>query len=138
MLNLHQHLNLGINYFDDFRIRVNFGGNCLKQEKVTFTQKQVVNIYIVCYINLWQFTVVQILTLENLLFGAVNWLQMLILLSINILTYGIGFYVNRSFSLSDGSGFGKNVTIFEDKSSSVYMDDKNKDFLVQRKVQRNS
>ena len=72
MLNLHQHLNLGINYFDDFRIRVNFGGNCLKQEKVTFTQKQVVNIYIVCYINLWQFTVVQILTLENLLFGAVN------------------------------------------------------------------
>ena len=72
MLNLHQHLNLGINYFDDFRIRVNFDGNCLKQEKVTFTQKQVVNIYIVCYIYLWQFTVVQILTLENLLFGAVN------------------------------------------------------------------
>ena len=63
---------------------------------------------------------------------------MLILLSINILTYGIGFYVNRSFSLSDGSGFGKNVTIFEDKSSSVYMDDKNKDFLIQRKVQRSS
>ena len=72
VLTLHQHLNLGINYFDDSRLQVNFDGNCLKQEKVTLTHKQVVKNYIVCYINLWQFTVVQILTLENLLFGAVN------------------------------------------------------------------
>ena len=30
---------------------------CSKQEKVTFTNKQVVNIYIIYEINLWAFTV---------------------------------------------------------------------------------
>ena len=43
-------LNAEINYFDNARIRVSFDGNCLKQEKVTFTHKQVVNLYTVCEI----------------------------------------------------------------------------------------
>ena len=38
-------LNPVINYFHNARTRVKFDGNCLKQEKVTFTHKQVVNIY---------------------------------------------------------------------------------------------
>ena len=35
-----------------FRTRIKFDGQCLKQNKVTFNQKTVVNIYIVCEINL--------------------------------------------------------------------------------------
>ena len=54
-------LNLGINYFDNAKIRVKFDGNCLKQEKVPFTHKQVVIIYIVYEINLWPFIVGQCL-----------------------------------------------------------------------------
>ena len=42
--------------------------------------------------------------------------------------YGIGFDAPRSFSLSDGSGFGKHVTIFwVDDTSSVYSDKRKKD-----------
>ena len=36
------------------KIRVKFDGSCLKQE-ITFTHKKVLNIYIVCEINLWPF-----------------------------------------------------------------------------------
>ena len=39
------------------KIQVKFDGSCLKQEKVTFTHKQEVNIYIVYKINLWPFNV---------------------------------------------------------------------------------
>ena len=31
--------------------KVKFDGSCIKQDKVTFTLKQVVNVYIVCEIN---------------------------------------------------------------------------------------
>ena len=49
--------------------------------------------------------------------------------------YGIGFDARGSYSLSDGSGFGKNVIIFgTDKSSSVHIDNKMKDILILGKV----
>ena len=47
-------------------------GNCLKQEKVTLTLRQAVNIYIVYDVNLWLFTVGQDFTLRNYLFRAVK------------------------------------------------------------------
>ena len=37
------------------RIRVKFNGQCLKQDKVTFIHKKIMNIYIVYEINLWPF-----------------------------------------------------------------------------------
>ena len=40
-------LNKGINYIDNANIRVILDGSCLKKEKLAFTHKQVVNIYIV-------------------------------------------------------------------------------------------
>ena len=39
------------------KILIEFDGNCLKQEKLTFTHKEVVNIYIVYEINFWPVTV---------------------------------------------------------------------------------
>ena len=35
------------------RPRIKFDGQCLKQDKVTFTHKKVVNDYTVCVINSW-------------------------------------------------------------------------------------
>ena len=39
------------------KLRIKFDGSCLKQEKVTFTHKLDVSIYIAYEINLWLFTV---------------------------------------------------------------------------------
>ena len=35
------------------KTRVKFVGNCLKEDKITFTHKNIVNIYIIYKINLW-------------------------------------------------------------------------------------
>ena len=43
-----------------------------KTRKVTFTHKQVMNIYIVYEIHLWVFSVSEDFKLENSLFGAVK------------------------------------------------------------------
>ena len=45
---------------------------CLKQDNVTFTQKQVVDVYIVYGINLWPFNVCRDFALGSSLFGAVK------------------------------------------------------------------
>ena len=45
--------------------------------------------------------------------------------------YGIGFTARRSFSLSDRTGFGKNVTMFGDNvSSSMHVVNRKKDILI--------
>ena len=45
--------------------------------------------------------------------------------------YGVGFDPHGSFLLSDGIAFDKNVIIFGgDMSSSVHIDNKNKDILI--------
>ena len=54
------------------KTRVKFEGQCLKQDKVTFTHKVVVNVYIFYEINLWNCGYDDYPTLENYLFGAVK------------------------------------------------------------------
>ena len=54
------------------RTKVKFDGQCLKQDKVTFTHKKVVNIYPLYKINLWSFRRDDDFTLGNGLFGAVK------------------------------------------------------------------
>ena len=67
------------------RTRVKFGGQWLKQEKVTFTQWNVVNIYIVYEKDFWPFKQSDDLLLWSFLCGMLNWSKMLILISVNIL-----------------------------------------------------
>ena len=67
------------------RTRVKFGGQWLKQEKVTFTQWNVVNIYIVYEKDFWPFKQSNGLLLWSFLCGMLNWSKMLILISVNIL-----------------------------------------------------
>ena len=45
-------LKPGLSYFDNFRIRIIFNGNYLRPKIITFTYKQVANIYFVKFISI--------------------------------------------------------------------------------------
>ena len=65
-------LNYILNYINT-KLQVKFDGSCLKQGRVTFTHKKVINIYIIYEISLWSYTQSANFTLGNYLFGAVEW-----------------------------------------------------------------
>ena len=66
----------------------------------------------------------------NCLFGSVKLTKNADLDKYKYSSYGIGFDSRSEILFTDGS-FGKNVTIFgADISSSVYIDNKNKDILI--------
>ena len=54
------------------KTRVKFDGDCLKQDKITFTHEKTVNIYIIYEISLWNHVDSSDHALENSLFGAVK------------------------------------------------------------------
>ena len=60
-----------INHFDII-LQVKPYENCLKQEKVTFIHRKVVNVYNIYEINLWLNIQVADFALESSLFGAVK------------------------------------------------------------------
>ena len=80
---LHNFLSLSLNYFGT-KTRVRYSESCLKQDKSTYTQGKIVNIYILYEINKNSNTSSDP-TLENCFFGAVTLTKMLILISINLL-----------------------------------------------------
>ena len=115
-------LNPGINYFDNASKRVKFDGNCLKQEKVTFTHKKLVGVYTVCETNLMSFTVNQDFTLANSLFEAVTLTANDDIDNYKYFDYNIVFDANGSFLFSDGSEFDRNFARFgADMSSYVHI-----------------
>ena len=63
-------LNPSLNYIAT-KIRVEFKGCCLKQDKISFNHRKVINIYIVYKINK-NFNIDCYPTLENCLFGVVR------------------------------------------------------------------
>ena len=52
------------------KIQIKLDRSCLKQDKITFTHKQVVNAYIIYEVNLRSFTVAKEFALRNSLFRA--------------------------------------------------------------------
>ena len=64
-------LNPSLNYLDA-EIRVRFHGSCLKQPRISYTHRKVVNIYIIYKINKKDSTASSDPTLENCLLGAVT------------------------------------------------------------------
>ena len=64
-------LALGLNYIGN-KVRVKFPGNCLKQDKITYTYGKIVNIYIVYEINLQNHTYSDGSTLGNSSSAAIN------------------------------------------------------------------
>ena len=109
--------------------RVEFNGSCLKQDKVTFNDGKLVNIYIVNDISK-SINISDYPTLENCLFGAFT-----LTINADIDRYGysgcaIGFDRHGSFSFP-GTGLGRNVIIFGvDMSSSTKIDNRKKDILI--------
>ena len=75
-------LNLSFNYVGT-KVRVNFRGDCLKQEKVSFDHGKIINIYFVYEIDDYS-NISSYPTLENCLFSAVKLTNMLILICKNI------------------------------------------------------
>ena len=115
-------LSLLINYVGT-KTRVKFTGTCLKQSnKLTYTHKTIVNIYIVYELGASS-SHVNDPTLKNCLFGAVS-------LTKNADIDNYGFDRRGSFSFP-GGGFGQNVLICGvDMSFSAHIDNKKKDILV--------
>ena len=108
--------------------RVNFNGIYLKQDKITYTNGTIVNIYIAyeCSLNTNDFSFAP----ENCLFGAVK-------LTINAdidkykhSVYGFGFDARGSFLFPNGA-FGQNVITFGvDMGLSAHDNNKKKDVLI--------
>ena len=107
-------LNPALNYYGT-KTRVKFTGSCLKQSKITYTHKKVVNIYIVYELGASS-SYIDDPTLKNCLFGAVE--------KYGYSGYGIGFDRRGSFSFP-GGGYGQNVLIVgADMGSSAHIDNK--------------
>ena len=115
--------------YNDTKIKVQFTGNCLKQPKFTFTDKKVVNIYIVYELGSSSSNVNDP-RIKNCLFDAVTLSKNADIEKYKYSGYGIEFERRSSFSFPSG-GFGQNVLIFgADVSTSAHIDNKKKDILV--------
>ena len=112
------------------KARVKFVGSCLKWDKVTFTHRIIVNIYIVSEIHLWDRGYDDYPTLENFLFDAVKLVKNADVDKYKYCGYGIRLHRNETSSFPAG-GFYKNVIVFGvDMSSSLYVNNKKKDILI--------
>ena len=111
------------------KTRITFTGSCLKQPDISYTHRTIVNIYIVYELSASS-SHTDDPTLKNCLFGAVTLNKNVDIEKYEYSGYGIRFDRRWTFSFP-GGGFGQNVIIFGvDLSSSVYVDNKNKDILI--------
>ena len=107
----------------------------MKQDKVTFNHRKVVNIYIVYEINktanISKYnTDGNYTALQNALFGVVSLTKNVDIDKYKYSGYGVGFDKRSSFSFP-GGGFGQNVIIFGvDMSSSTKIDDRKNGILI--------
>ena len=116
----HNFLNLSLSYLGT-KTRVRFNRSCIKQEKITYTDRKIVNIYIVYELNTKN-SIVN-LTLVNCLFGAAKLTKHPDIDQYKYSGYGTKFDRGKVYSL--GNGFGRNVIIFgADMSSSTKIDNR--------------
>ena len=106
------------------KIRVEFNGSCLKQDKVTYSHGKIVNIYIFYEISK-NYNISTYPTLENCLFGAVSLTKNADIDKYKYSGYSIVFNSKREFS------FGRNCIILgADMSSSSHANNKKNNILV--------
>ena len=115
------------------KIRVEFNGRYLKQDKVTYNHVKIVNIYIVYEIS-ENYSISTYPTLETCLFGDVSLTKNTDIDKYKYSGYGIGFDKHGEFSFGT-RGFGRNCIIFgADLSSSSHANNKKKIFLSLVKI----
>ena len=108
---------------------VNFNGYCLIDNNISIPKK-VINLYISYILNPWLKDLNADFTLSNCLFGSVELNKNADPSKYKCSGYSIGFNSRSEFSFTNGSTE-KNVIIFGvDMSSSVHIDNKNKDILI--------
>ena len=114
--------------YNGTKIRLKFSGSCLKQDKVTYNHRKIVNIYIVYEISK-NYSISTYPTLENCLLGAAGLTKNADIDQYKYSGYGVGFDRKNEFSF--GNGYGKNVIIFgANMNSAVHVDNKKKDILI--------
>ena len=119
-----------LNYINT-KLQAKLEGSCLKQDKVTYTQKKMVNIYVAYEMNLWPFNFCKDFGWGNSLFGAIKLIKYANLDKYTHSGYGIAFDTRGIFSLSNDSGFVKNLIIFDiDMGPSVHINNERKYILV--------
>ena len=107
----------------------NFNGHCLINNDISIPKK-VINLYISYILNPRLRNLNTYFTLNNWLFGSVKLIKNADLDKYKYSDYGIVFNSHSEFLFTDRS-LGKNVSIFGiDMSSSVHIDNKNKDILI--------
>ena len=112
-----------ISYYYASKIRAKFTGSCLKQDKITFNDGKVVNIYIVYELSASN-SRDNNPTIKNCLFGAVNLTKNADMDKYRYSGYGIGFDRRSSFLFPRG-GFRQNKIIFGvDMNSSIHINNK--------------
>ena len=115
------------NTFDQQKIKLKFNGSCLIQDQITYTPQTILNIYIVYEITKKN-SISDYPTLENCLFGSIKLTKNPDYDKYKYSGYGIRF--DRKEELSFSNGFGQNVTIFGDMSSSIHANNKTRNILV--------
>ena len=121
-----------VNYVND-KLRLKFEGSCLAQTKVTYTHKNIVNIYIVYEIGATTRNSYDP-KLINGLFGAVTLVKNSDINKFGYTGYGIGFDRGTTFSFPSG-GFGHNVLIFGvDMSGSAHTDNKKRHISFRKRT----
>ena len=106
---------------------MNFNGHCLIKNNIS-TPKKVIHLYNSDTLQLRNLN--KGFTLCNCLFGSVNLTKNADLDKYKYTGYGIGFNSRSEFLFTDGS-YGKDFMIFgADMSSSVHVDNKEKDILI--------
>ena len=116
-----------LNYISD-KVRVKFNGSHLKQDKIGYTHKTIVNIYIVYEITKNNL-VRSYPTLENCLFGEIKLTKNPDIDKNKYSGYGIGFHRKGKFSF--GNGFEHNAIILGvDISSFVHANSRTKNILI--------
>ena len=111
------------------KIKVKFGGSCLKRDKATEDPRTIVNIYNADEISK-NYNISSYPTLENCLFGAVSLTKHADIDQYKYSGYGLGSDRKGEFSFGSRR-FCKSVTIFRaDMSSSVHANNKTKNILV--------
>ena len=117
--------------WNNSKVRLRFGGSCLKQEdKAPFTPNNVANLFIVYELGRWSRDLNTDFTRRVFLLGPVKLTKNADPDKYVYTGYGIGFDARSEFSLPDGSS-GKNVIIFGvDIISSLHINNKKKDILI--------
>ena len=113
---------------EEIKSLVKFEGDCLKQDKVTYSNGPIKNIYIVY--QLYGSVNNSSATLMNCLFGAATLKEICNVDKYKYSGYGIGFNSKATFSHPSG-GVGRNViNLGADMSSSVHAYNKTRSILV--------